>query len=106
LGKEHWAYLNDEGKKLWGDVFPNGIVPVVVFLPQNATLADSKEVKTVYLIDHKQLTPEQSDLIFTKLSTKFKAPKEAIKVELVQNHLPLRAELTNGSGTNNMGLFI
>lgn len=102
----HWAYLNDEGKKLWGDVFPTGTVPVKVFLPQSGTLEGSEKTVDVFLINQEELTLEQTELILTKLSTKFHAPKEAIKKELLKGQLPLRRELTNGSGTDQMGLFL
>lgn len=102
----HWAYLNDEGMKLWGDVFPKGVVPVTVLFQQLATLGDSDEQRKVFLINEKELTSEQIEKILNKLSAKFNAPKEAIKKEMMANHLPLRAELTNGSGTDEMRLFV
>jgi hypothetical protein len=102
----HWAYLNDEGKKLWGDVFPTGTVPVMVMIPQSATLEGQEQVMSVFLINEEELAPEQIDLILTKLSTKFHAPKEEIKKEMLKSHIPLRRELTNGSGTDQMGLFL
>ena len=103
---QHWAYLNDEGKRLWGDVFPNGIVPVMVMIPQSASLEGQDKIMSVFLINEKELTPEQIDLILTKLATKFNAPKEEIRKDMLKSHIPLRRELTNGSGTNQMGLFL
>lgn len=102
----HWAYLNDEGKQLWSDVFPDGVVPVMVMIPQSANLEGQKDVMSVYLINESELTPEQIDLILTKLSNKFHAPKEVIKKDMLKSHIPLRRELTNGSGTDQMGLFL
>jgi hypothetical protein len=102
----HWAYLNDEGKKLWGDVFPKGIVPVRVMFPRTATLEGQDKEMSVFMINHEELTPEQIDLILTKLSNKFHAPKDLIKKDMLKSGLPLRRELTNGSGTDQMGLFL
>lgn len=58
------------------------------------------------MINHEEMTPEQIDLVLTKLSNKFKAPKEEIKKDMLKFGLPLRRELTNGSGTDQMGLFL
>ena len=103
---KHWAYLNDEGKKLWGDIFPTGIVPVKVMFASNASLEGQKETMKVFTISHEELTPEQIDQILTKLAAKFNAPKEEIRKDMLRCGLPLRANLTNGSGTNQMGLFL
>lgn len=102
----HWAYLNEEGKKLWGDIFPDGVVPVKVMFAQNAILEGQKESMKVFLISHDELAPDQLDAILIKLSNKFSAPKEVIKKDIMKSGLPLRAELTSGSGTNQAGLFL
>ena len=102
----HWAYLNDEGKKLWSDIFPDGIVPVRVMIPQVASLEGQKQPMRVYIINDKELSQEQIDKILTKLSARFNAPKEVIRKDMLEHGMPLREELTNGSGTDQMGLFI
>jgi hypothetical protein len=40
-----WAYLNAEGKAVWGKVFPDGEVPVQSIITQNATLEGIKPVQ-------------------------------------------------------------
>ncbi len=103
---KHWAYLNDEGKKLWGDIFPDGIVPVKVMLASEASLEGQNNIMRVYMISLEELTPEQIENILTKLANKFNAPKEEIRKDMLKSGMPLRVELTNGSGTNQMGLFL
>jgi len=100
---KHWAYLNEEGMKIFGAVFPDGKVPVLSMLWQVATLPiGDKEIFKVYL---GELTDEQNETLFEILVEKFKAPREDIEKQIKEYGFPLRRELTNGSGTNNPGLF-
>ena len=45
-----WAYLNAEGKALWGDVFPDGEVPIQSIIAQPATLEGIDRVERVFLV--------------------------------------------------------
>ena len=100
-----WAFLNEEGKKLWGDVFPDGSVPVRSMLTEQAKL-EGAGTERVFLIDWAALTAEQQNAILEKLSKKFNAPKEAILDQVRKVGLPLREKYTSGSGTRRMELFI
>ena len=100
---KHWAYLNEEGMKLFGAVFPDKEVPVLSMLWQVVTLPiGDKEIFKVYL---GELTDEQNETLFEILVEKFKASREDVEKHIKEYGLPLRRELTNGSGTNNPRLF-
>jgi hypothetical protein len=101
---KHWVHLNDEGKKLYGEIFPNGEIPVLSMIPTVAGIAGQAE--RVFLIFHEELTEEQIDKVLTLLSEKFQAPKHVIKQEMLKNRIPLRAKYVSSSGTNHPGLFI
>jgi hypothetical protein len=75
----HWAYLNDEGKQLWGDVFPTGTVPVKVFLPQSGTLEGSEKTVDVFLINQEELTSEQTGCFLQSYQRSFMLQKKQSK---------------------------
>lgn len=58
-----WACLNAEGKPLFGDIFPNGEVPVQSIMPQHAKLEGVDGIDKVFLIDWKVLTAQQQDAL-------------------------------------------
>ena len=101
---KHWVWLNEEGKKLYGEVFPTGEVPVLSMISTLAGIAGQAE--RVFLIFHEELTDEQIDKMLTLLSEKFQAPKHVIKKEMLKNRIPLREKYVSSSGTNHPGLFI
>ena len=101
----HWAHLNEEGKKLFGEIFPDGIVPVVNMLPSPAKLGG--KTTRMFKVDIKQLSTNQMTELLEILSRKFNAPKDAIKRQIqTDGFVPLRKSMTSGSGTDQMGLFI
>lgn len=103
----HWCYLNDEGKTLYGVVFPDGIVPVKVMIPQKARLEGELEVQQVYKIDWNQLTDKQQDQILEITSKKFDASKQIIRKQFEKDgFIPLRGKYVSGAGTDQMGLFM
>ena len=101
-----WAYLNDEGKKSFGEVFPDGEVPIVSIVPQRAYLGGGDIPYTIYMVRVSDLAPEQFGKLLDLLTEKFKAPRNVMEKEFRENGIPLREELTSGAGTNQMGLFL
>lgn len=99
---KHWAYLNDKGKEIFGEVFPDGIVPVVCLL----SVATAPTGDAAYLLYHEEMTPEQTDKLLTILAKRFNAPKEDVEAQMLKDRIPLRRTLTNGSGTDGTALFI
>jgi len=104
---KHWAYLNQEGMKIWGDIFPDKTVPVLSMIPQYGPLGSpDSPPQRYFLVQLDELTEDQLNAVLDILSEKFKAPQEDIRKEFMERGLPLRQSLTNGSGTNHPGLFI
>jgi hypothetical protein len=100
-----WVRLNVEGKRVWGDVFPNGIVPVQSMATQHAKLEGMKDAESVFTVNWKELTTEQQQLILEKLSEQTGATKEAILKDILKVGLPLRRRYTASCGTNRTELF-
>lgn len=88
------ALLNDEGKKIWGYVFPGGEVPVTTIMPFTAHIEDLGNVD-VYLVDWKDLGIDERNLILDHLMKKFRSSKEDIEKEISRAGMPLRANLVS-----------
>ena len=101
----HWCYLNEEGKKLYGKIFPDGSVPVLSMIPQMASLGENKTPERIYLVYVPELSEEQFNAIVDLVASKFNAPRNAVEADFKKNGIPLRATLTSGAGTDHPGLF-
>ena len=73
-----WAYLNAEGKAFWGDVFPDGEIPVQSIIAQAASLEGIDKTERVFLVDWTELTVQQQDAVLEKLSKRSGARKDMI----------------------------
>jgi hypothetical protein len=100
-----WARLNLEGKREWGEIFPDGKVPVQSIATQRAKLEGIKDIESVFTVNWKELTEEQQQAILEKLSHQTCSTKEAIFKDILKVGLPLRRRYTAGCGTNRMELF-
>jgi len=100
-----WAYLNSEGKTVWGNVFPEGEVPIQSIVAQPATLEGIDGTERVFLVDWKELNVQQQDAILEKLSKRSGASKEVILKDVLKVGLPLREKYTEGCGTSRLELF-
>lgn len=98
--------MNAEGKAVWGDVFPDGEVPVQSIIAQPATLEGIDKTERVFLVDWKELTSQQQDAVLEKLSKRSGASKEVILKDVLKIGLPLREKYTDGCGTTRLGLFV
>lgn len=99
-----WVLLNDEGKRVWGDVFPDGKVPVSTFFSE--TKLEGRGVEKVALIDWLRLSRVQRDAILTKLSVRFGASKDAILDDVLRIGLPLPERYTTGVVAAELRYFI
>ena len=88
---KHWANLNDEGKKLYGEIWEDGTVPVVSMIPTWFNIEGQDE--QCYLIHHEEMTLEQINIMLDLLANRFGAPKSTIEEEMKKNRLPLRGKL-------------
>jgi hypothetical protein len=98
--------LNAEGKAVWGDVFPDGEVPVQSIIAQAATLEGIAETERVFLVDWTELTAQQQDAVLEKLNKRSGAAKDVILKDILKIGLPLREKYTDGCGTTRMELFL
>lgn len=91
------AILNDEGMKLFGEIFPDKRIPVLHPLSDEAELEGVGE-KQIYLVNIallRRVDETTYQKLIRKLSEKFKAPIEAMDAEFNEHGLPLRAELVS-----------
>ena len=104
---KHWAYLNPAGMETWMEVYPDGSVPVLSMIPQYGPLGPPDSPPEHYFLVYvEELTEEQFEKTLDILVERFKAPREAVRKEIMEHGLPLRRSLTNGAGTNHPGMFL
>ncbi len=106
MNMKNWVHLNDKGKELYGEIFPDGIVPVRSFIPQQARLGAERQVKRIFLVNVDEITEDQFNAIVDSVVKRMRVPRSAVERDFKANGIPLRAELTSGSGTTQQGFFI
>lgn len=92
--------LNDKGKEMWGDLFPDNEVPV------NSMVFQESNIGKVVLVAWNTLTVEQKDAILTKIHKKSGAPKDVILKDILEIGLPLRESYTTGVISAELRWFI
>jgi len=98
-----WVHLNAEGKKIYGGIFPDLIIPTMTMVP---VLGDIEGRPTrIYIIDYKAIPEKQLNKLISFLAENFKAPEEAIKKQMNTIGIPIRANLVSSAGTDNPGRF-
>ena len=102
----HWAYLNEEGMKIYGETFPEKKVPVLSMIPVRGPLGTPDNVEDFFRVQWGELTEDQQDAVLGIISERFGVKKAQVLDQIERVGLPLRSSLTNGSGTNHLGLFI
>jgi hypothetical protein len=101
-----WANLNAEGKKTWGDIFQDGIIPIQSIIPLQATLEGVDKPGRVFLVDWKELTSQQQGQVLNKICKLSGNTKEVILRVILKIGLPLREKNTDSCGTSRMELFL
>jgi hypothetical protein len=101
-----WARLNFEGKQEWGDVFPDGKIPVQSIATQQTKLGVNKDPESVFTVNWKELTQWQQDAILDKLSQQSGVGKETILKDFLKAGLALRRNLIVSCGTNQVELYL
>jgi hypothetical protein len=81
------AILTEYGKQRWADVFPEGTLPVKSYVPV------SSNVGNIYLVDWAAITEEQRQAVLQKLADRFNISKREVEMQVLQDGLPIRAEL-------------
>lgn len=100
-----WAQLNLEGRRAWGDVFPDGKVPILSIAAQQAKLEGIKDPESVFAVDWNELSEWQQQAVLEKLSSQSGASKQAILKEIQKVGLPLRRKYIQSAGTNRIQLY-
>lgn len=100
-----WVCLNDAGMRVWGDVFPDGKIPVCSITFQEAKL-EGGGGEQVILVNWAALSPIQKDGVLAKISERSGAPKDAILKDILKIGLPLRERYTTGTVTAELRFFI
>ena len=103
-----WAHLNDEGKTEFGDIFPEGIVPILSMIPIIFEHPNLDAPEKAYLLRGSDLTQDQLEKLVKKLAKKFndEDKKDEIKKFILANEIPLREKLTSGTGTKRIYMYM
>jgi predicted Fe-S protein YdhL (DUF1289 family) len=101
-----WVCLNDERKKVWGEIFPDGKVPVCSLTFQEATLEGPTRSESVILVNWVALSPEQKNAVLARISERTGASKDAILKDILRIGLPLRKRYTTGAVAAELRWFI
>ncbi len=54
-----WASSMRKGKVLWGDIFPDGEVPIQSIITQSVTLEGIDKTERVFLVDWMELSSQK-----------------------------------------------
>jgi hypothetical protein len=100
-----WAYLNAKGKRYWGDIFPDGKVPIQSIAAQQARVDGLNDPESIFAIDWKALSERQQQAILKKLTIQKGTPKSAVLKGLQSVGLPLQRKHIQSMGTDRMQLY-
>jgi len=104
---QDWCYLNDNGMKDYGDIFPTTQVPILSMNPIMFEHPQLDEPKKAYLLRGSDLTEEQIEKLIDKASRKFdEFDKEEMRDHILTNQIPIRMELTSGAGTKRIYMYL
>ena len=101
-----WVRLNDEGMKVWGDVFPDGKVPVRSLNFHDAALEGFGGKERVILVSWNGLSRVQKNGVLAKIGERSGASKEAVLKDILKIGLPLRERYTTGVVAAELRFFI
>ena len=91
------AQLNKKGMEEFGDIFPDGLIPVLTPLSGETELEGigNKQIHLVNIPLLRRVDEEAYQKTLKKLSEKFNTPLDAVDKEFMEHGLPLRAELVS-----------
>ena len=103
-----WADLNDEGKKELGDIFPDGVFPIVSMIPILFEGPGLESPERGYLVRASELTKDQIDKFVDRIAEKRGGEdrKEEIRKDLLENNVPIREKFTCGVGTKRIYMYM
>ena len=101
-----WANLNEEGLEKFGDIFPNGVVPIISMISITFEHPDLSTPERAYLLKGSDLTKDQITKLVDKLAQKFNGEKDEIRKTILSNDIPVREKLTSGTGTKRFYMYV
>ena len=104
---QDWCYLNEEGIKEHGDIFPNRQVPIISMIPIMFTHPKLEKPEKAYLLRGTDLTEDQLEKLIEKVSKNFDEPnKNEIRKYVLDNQIPIREKITSGAGTKRIFMYL
>lgn len=91
--------------RVWGDVFPDGKVPVMGMTFRSAYLEPHGR-EDVIMVNLLQLSKEQLDGVVSKISERCGAPKDVVLKDVYRIGLPLRKSYTTDIVAAKLRFFI
>ena len=101
-----WVCLNDEGKKIWEDIFPDGKISVLGFSFTEARLTNGPEKEKVVLVNWKSFSKSQQNAVEEKISKLSGVSPEYILKDIEKRGLPMREKYTTGVIAEELRYFI
>lgn len=92
--------LNNEGRQIWGDIFPKGRVPVLSFTFSNTNLGK------VIFVNWRLLSAGQRDAVVEKIAKLSNQPAKVVLEDIELKGLPLRESVTTGAVVAETRFFI
>ncbi len=104
---QDWCYLNEEGMKEYGHIFPNKTIPIVSMIGIKFEHPKLEEPELAYLLRGTDLTEEQIEKLIKNALSRFdELDKEVIKTTILTNQVPIRQKLTSGAGTKRIFMYM
>lgn len=102
-----WCWLNKDGMKVFGKVFPDRCIPIVSMISIVFKHPKLENPQRAYLLKGKDLTEEQIVKLIDIISKNFEEPNEdKIRKEILNNRVPIRESITSGSGTKRPYMYM
>ena len=98
-----FVWLNEEGKKVWGDVFPGSKIPVTSLDFRKADLGGQEEV---VMVAWHALSKDVKTKVAKKIADAINVPIENVLNEIEKVGLPLRKKYTTGIIAAELRFFI
>jgi hypothetical protein len=99
-----WVWLNEEGKRMWGGVFPDGKVPVCSNF-QEASLEGGGTERVVF-VNWAVLTKRRKKAVLARISVQSGASEDDILKDILKIGLPLRERYTTHTVAAELRFFI
>jgi hypothetical protein len=100
-----YTRLNVEGKRFWGKIFPNGLVPVERFTTQKVRLEGTRDPESGFTVDWTALSEKQQQEILEKLCEHTGTPRELVLQSILKAGLSIRRGYTVGCCTSQTGFL-